>query len=137
MKDRLVFFSVVICIFFVVFLFHPAITLSAPRPQVIKIVMDNNYPPYVFPDSNGKLQGILIDQWKLWEQKTGIRTEISAMDWDEALRRMKAGEFDVIDTIFKTEERSRLARLYRGLRPIWKSPLSSTKRSPAFPTRRP
>jgi PAS domain S-box-containing protein len=107
MKDRLVLFSVFICIYFVVFLLHPAVTLAAPRPQVIKIVMDNNYPPYVFLNSEGKLQGILVDQWKLWEQKTGIRTEISAMDWGEGLRRMKAGEFDVIDTIFKTEERVR------------------------------
>jgi len=107
MKDRHVFISVVICIVTVVFLLHPASTLTAPRPQVVKIVMDNDYPPYVFLDSEGKLQGILIDQWKLWEQKTGIRAELSAMDWGEALRRMKAGEFDVIDTIFKTEERSR------------------------------
>jgi len=106
MKNRLVLFGVAICIFTIVFSLHPAITLAALRPQAIKIVMDNNYPPYVFLDSDGKLQGILIDQWKLWERKTGIRTEISAMDWGEALRRMKAGEFDVIDTIFKTEARS-------------------------------
>ncbi|MFA7404093.1 MAG: transporter substrate-binding domain-containing protein [Pelobacteraceae bacterium] len=76
------------------------------RPQSIRVVMDNNYPPYVFLDSAGKQQGILIDQWRLWEQKTGIRVDISAMDWSKALRSMRSGEFDVIDTIFKTEERS-------------------------------
>lgn len=65
MKDRSVFFSAVICVFFVVFMLHPAITLAAPRPQSIKIVMDNNYPPYVFLDSDGKLQGILVDQCSL------------------------------------------------------------------------
>ncbi len=75
--------------------------------RVLHVVMDNNYPPYVFLDSNGDPQGILIDQWKLWEQKTGVRVEISAMDWSNALERMKAGEFDVIDTIFYTEERAR------------------------------
>jgi ABC-type amino acid transport substrate-binding protein len=52
------------------------------------------------------LQGILIDQWRLWEKKTGIKVEIQGMDWSEALRRMEAGEFDVIDTVFKTEARS-------------------------------
>ena len=74
------------------------------RSQSIKVVMDNNYPPYVFYDSVGKLQGILIDQWQLWEQKSGITVEIHAMDWGKAISGMKAGEFDVIDTIFKTEE---------------------------------
>lgn len=76
------------------------------RPQSIKVVMDNNYPPYVFYDGAGKLQGILIDQWRLWEQKTGIPVKIHAMEWGLAISGMKAGEFDVIDGIFKTEERS-------------------------------
>jgi len=75
-------------------------------PQSIRVVVDNNYPPYVFQDNDGKLQGILIDQWRLWEKKTGIKVEIQGMDWSEALRRMEAGEFDVIDTVFKTEARS-------------------------------
>jgi ABC-type amino acid transport substrate-binding protein len=70
--------------------------------------MDNNYPPYVFLDGKGNLQGILIDQWRLWEQKTGIKTHVSGMDWDEALNRMEADEFDVIDTIFLNEQRAQI-----------------------------
>ncbi len=79
---------------------------ESTRPTSIKVVMDDNYPPFIFRDSAGGLQGILPDQWRLWERKTGIRAEISAMDWGEAMRRMQAGEFDVIDTIFKTDERA-------------------------------
>ena len=79
---------------------------EAATTRSIRVVMDDNYPPFVFKDGSGKLQGILIDQWRLWEQKTGIRAELSAMDWGEALHRMKAGEFDVIDTIFRTDERT-------------------------------
>lgn len=76
------------------------------RPtRTLRVVMDNNYPPYVFLDTNGTLQGILVDQWQLWQQKTGVRVEIKATDWNSALTDMKAGEFDVIDTIFKTKER--------------------------------
>jgi len=74
-------------------------------PRTIRVVMDNSYPPFVFYSSDGKLQGILIDQWQAWQKKTGIKVEIHAMDWGEALRRMRAGEFDVIDTIFDTPER--------------------------------
>ena len=83
----------------------PAVAQPA-RQRSIRVVMDNNYPPFVFSDSQGKLQGILIDEWRLWENHTGIRAEIHAMDWDEALQRMRAGEFEVIDTVFKTQERA-------------------------------
>ena len=83
-----------------------AVSGQTPAPQrVIKVVTDDNYPPYVFRDDEGRVQGILMDLWRAWESKTGIKVEVYAMDWGEALQRMQAGEFDVIDTIFKTEER--------------------------------
>jgi len=85
---------------------------GGPDPAVpaktVKVVMDDNYPPYVFYDASGNLQGILIDQWSLWEEKTGFKAEISAMDWGKALRRMEQGEFEVIDTIFFSERRAAL-----------------------------
>ncbi len=74
-------------------------------PRTIRVAMDNAYAPYSFQSDEGKLQGILIDQWKAWERQTGIKAEIHAMDWGEALRRMRAGEFDVIDSIVETPER--------------------------------
>ncbi|MDD2464583.1 MAG: PAS domain S-box protein [Desulfobulbus sp.] len=74
-------------------------------PRTLRVVMDNNYPPYVFVNSEGQVQGILVDQWRLWQEKTGIRVEITATDWTEALRDMKAGKYDVVDTAFETEER--------------------------------
>jgi ABC-type amino acid transport substrate-binding protein len=75
------------------------------KPRTIRVVMDNAYAPYSFQSDEGKLQGILIDQWQAWEKKTGIKVEIHAMDWSEALRRMRAGDFDVIDCIVETAER--------------------------------
>ncbi len=68
--------------------------------------MDDNYPPYAFRNSKGNLQGILIDQWRLWEQKTGVQVDISGRDWSEAQRLMEAGQFDVIDTMFFNERRA-------------------------------
>jgi PAS domain S-box-containing protein len=77
-------------------------------PRTLRVVMDNNYPPYVFLDKAGNLQGILIDQWRLWEKKNGIKIELSGLDWSEAQQRMEAGEFDVIDTIFRNERREKI-----------------------------
>jgi ABC-type amino acid transport substrate-binding protein len=78
---------------------------AVETPRTIRVVMDNAYAPYVFQSDKGGLQGILIDQWNAWEKKTRLKVEIHAVDWDEALRRMRAGEFDVIDSIVETAER--------------------------------
>jgi PAS domain S-box-containing protein len=79
-----------------------------PDLKTIRVVLDNNYPPYTFLDSAGSLQGILVDQWKLWEQKTGIQVQLTSLDWNQALSKMEAGEYDVIDTIFYTQARAQL-----------------------------
>jgi two-component system cell cycle sensor histidine kinase/response regulator CckA len=76
-------------------------------PRTIRVVMDNSYAPYSFLSDDGSLQGILVDQWRAWEKKTGNKVEIHAMDWDEALRRTRAGEFDVIESIVETPERDK------------------------------
>lgn len=83
---------------------HCTASKGTPPPS-IRVVMDNNYPPYAFLDGNGVLQGILVDHWRLWQKKTGVQVEIRAVDWGSAISAMKAGEYDVIDTIFKTDER--------------------------------
>jgi two-component system sensor histidine kinase EvgS len=81
---------------------------SAAHVSSIIVVSDDNYPPYVMRDSGGAIRGILVDQWKLWEKKTGIAVTLIAMDWGEAQRYMAGGHADVIDTMFLTEERTKL-----------------------------
>ncbi len=79
-----------------------------PRRAPLVVVSDDNYPPYLFRDASGKVRGILTDQWALWEQKTGVKVDLKAMDWSEAQRLMREGRADVIDTIFFTEERAKV-----------------------------
>ncbi|MHB8163756.1 MAG: transporter substrate-binding domain-containing protein [Methanoregula sp.] len=76
--------------------------------NVITVVMDNNYPPFSFRDARGNLIGISVDMWRLWEKQTGKKVEITGLAWDDAIHRMETGEFDVIDTIFFSEERSKI-----------------------------
>jgi PAS domain S-box-containing protein len=88
---------------------HPSHLPEKQSPvSSLRVVMDNNYPPYVFQDEQGELRGILLEQWKLWEARTGVKVEITAVPWGEALERMKSGEFDLIDTIFYTADRGRI-----------------------------
>lgn len=79
---------------------------SRQAVRSIRVVSDDNYPPYSFLGKDGKLQGILVDQWRLWEKKTGVKVALKGMDWSMALAKMEAGEFDVIDTIFFNESRA-------------------------------
>ncbi|MDB6093207.1 MAG: domain S-box-containing protein [Verrucomicrobia bacterium] len=84
---------------------HAVAQPAAAAPRTIRVAMDNDYAPYSFQAGDGRLQGILVDQWRVWEKQTGIKVEIRGMDWSEALQRMRAGEFDVIDEIVETPER--------------------------------
>jgi diguanylate cyclase (GGDEF)-like protein/PAS domain S-box-containing protein len=79
---------------------------GAAKPP-LTVVMDDNYPPYVFRDSLGALSGYLVDSWKLWEKKTGVPVRLLATDWDQAQQLMADRQAEVIDTIFRTKERER------------------------------
>ncbi|MCY6369430.1 diguanylate cyclase domain-containing protein [Clostridium ganghwense] len=105
--------SLFLCILIISLLFGCSFTFnpksdSYKKFDKIRVVMVDNYPPYVFKDSSGNLQGILIDQWKLFENKTGIKIEIHTLNWDKAQKLMKRGKFDVIDTIFFNEKRAKI-----------------------------
>ena len=79
---------------------------TSERPALV-VVLDDNYPPYIFLDEQGAMRGILPDQWALWSRKTGRRVDLRPMDWAVAQRTMQEGRADVIDTMFLTEERTR------------------------------
>ncbi|HZK71151.1 MAG TPA: transporter substrate-binding domain-containing protein, partial [Clostridia bacterium] len=79
-----------------------------PNIKTIRVVLDDNYPPFIFKDSEGNPQGIIVDQWKLWEKKTGIKVELYPMSWNMAQADMKNGKYDAIDTIFQNAEREKL-----------------------------
>lgn len=89
---------------------HPVVPRAGerPTPSSVVVVMDDNYPPYVFRNADGHICGILPDQWALWSVKTGWPVELRAMDWAAAQRCMRDGQADVIDTIFHTPERALL-----------------------------
>jgi two-component system, sensor histidine kinase and response regulator len=73
----------------------------------LTVVMDDNYPPYVFREEDGTVSGYLPDLWKLWEKKTGTPVNLIATDWAKAQQLHADGKADVIDTIFETPERKR------------------------------
>ncbi|MBN1432295.1 MAG: PAS domain S-box protein [Methanomicrobiaceae archaeon] len=85
---------------------HVSATEEDFSGDVIRIVTDDNYPPFSFRDSSGELQGIIIDQWRLWEENTGILADITGMSWGEAQKAFEAGEYDVLETPMYTPDRA-------------------------------
>jgi PAS domain S-box-containing protein len=78
------------------------------QERVLRVIGDENYPPYLFLNAEGKADGFLVDVWKLWEQKTGIKVELKAVKWEEAQRLLLRGDADVIENIFATPQRAPL-----------------------------
>ncbi|MCA6218068.1 PAS domain-containing protein [Ideonella sp. B7] len=78
-------------------------TEAGARPLVV--VLDDNYPPYVFRGPDGQVQGYLVDSWQLWARKTGVAVDLRAEDWALAQRDLAEGRAQVIDTMFRTPER--------------------------------
>ena len=76
--------------------------------RVLRVIGDENYPPYLFLDADGKEDGFLVDVWRLWSRKTGVRVELKATKWEEAQRILLRGDADVIENIFDTPQRQPL-----------------------------
>ncbi|MEY5098302.1 MAG: hypothetical protein RJA36_1021 [Pseudomonadota bacterium] len=76
--------------------------------KVLRVVSGDDFPPYLFRDSDGKLQGYLVDYWQLWERKTGVMVKLDTMPWDEAHRRIQRGDADVINMLYRTLQREQL-----------------------------
>jgi PAS domain S-box-containing protein len=89
-----------------VFLLSPSDLLA--EEQILRVIGDENYPPYLFLNADGKEEGLLVDVWRLWERKTGIKVELKVTQWEEAQRILLRGDADVIDMIYETPQRAPL-----------------------------
>ncbi|MDH4035275.1 MAG: PAS domain S-box protein, partial [candidate division Zixibacteria bacterium] len=73
----------------------------------ITIAHSLDYRPICYVDSSGRSMGILIDYWRLWSQKTGSPIRFEPAPWDECLKRVRAGEVDILAGAFYSPERDR------------------------------
>ena len=80
-------------------------TATSPAPRTLHVVSDDNYPPYLFRNADGKVEGYLVDLWQLWQARTGIEVTLTATNWAEAQRMIADGRADVIDMIYRTPQR--------------------------------
>ena len=80
----------------------PLLAAAAP----LRVVTDVNYPPFVYRNPDGRLEGYTVDLWRLWEQKTGKRVEFIPVNWADVQPMLEGGRADVIDPIFRNAARA-------------------------------
>jgi PAS domain S-box-containing protein len=85
----------------------PANASASAPARTLVVVSDDDYPPYIFHRDDGRLAGLIVDEWALWQRKTGVTVDLRPMEWGRAKQAMADGRADVIDTIFDTPERRR------------------------------
>ena len=73
--------------------------------KVLRVVSDENFPPYTYRNSDGGPEGLLIDRWRLWSRKTGVAVEFTPLNWSQAQQAIQSGDADVIDLIYRTPSR--------------------------------
>ena len=80
---------------------------QVPFKSITVLALDE-FPPLLFRDASGELQGTVKDTWALWEQRTGVKVNLVAADWPTIYSEMLAGRGDVLDMARKTEEREKV-----------------------------
>jgi len=98
--------NLLIILFLSIQLFCNTCSFALGSSKEITVVSDDNYPPYIFRDEKGILRGIVVDQWNLWQQKTGIKVHLFAMNWSNAQQFFNSGKADVLETAFYTALRA-------------------------------
>jgi len=85
---------------------YSACSRNGEKPEKIIVVGDKSYTPFEYLDINGAPQGISVDVWRLWEQKTGIEVDYRLYDWSDALALIDSGKADAISGFFYSRERT-------------------------------
>jgi len=81
--------------------------LLAATPERISVVYSIDSIPFQYTDENGEPNGIIIDYWKLWSEKTGIAVDFTAATWNETLALARDGKVDAHAGLFFNAERDR------------------------------
>jgi len=63
--------------------------------------------PFHFTDEQRQPAGMIIDQWRLWSEKTGIAVQFIEATWDETLRMVAEGRADAHAGLFFNEARDK------------------------------
>jgi hypothetical protein len=71
-------------IFFLLFV-GTAFSAETDQPTTISITYCSDCIPFQFQNEKGEADGLTIDHWRLWSEKTGITIDFKPAHWDQTL----------------------------------------------------
>ncbi len=99
-------FCYTLAFLFLCFVFCSDLSRAATRH--IRVVVGDNYPPFIFRDEKGVPQGIVPDLWKLYKKYNNAQVTLIVTDWNNAQSLIKNDQAEVIDAIFRTPQREKI-----------------------------
>lgn len=73
---------------------------SETIPDTVRVAYSRDSVPFHFTNTAGEPDGMVIDKWKLWSQKTGIPIDFIPASWVDTLSLVKNGRADVHAGLF-------------------------------------
>jgi PAS domain S-box-containing protein len=80
---------------------------AAQPPKEVSVAVAQDTPPFYFANDDGQAVGWLVDIWKLWSQKTGIKVKFVVATWDDTLKLVKQGKVDIHGGCFYSKARAK------------------------------
>ena len=81
--------------------------LLAASPERIAVAYSVDSIPFQYTDESNAPNGIIIDYWKLWSEKTGIAVDFIEATWNQTLALVRDGKVDAHAGLFFNKERDR------------------------------
>ena len=89
-----------------IFIGYGAVFFSTALAESLTIACYKDYRPYSYINAQGKIEGVLIDFWRLWADKNHVELVFVPGHLTQSLDRVKKGEADFMIGLFKSKDRS-------------------------------
>jgi PAS domain S-box-containing protein len=86
-------------------------SVNAAERKRIVVAGGDSFEPLMFLNADGEPDGMYVDLWRLWSEKTGVEVEVKLMAWANAIPALRAGKVDAVDGVTYTPERAKFLDL--------------------------
>ena len=83
------------------------LTAGQSDPGQVTVAVGSDSTPYYFLDKDNLPAGLVVDIWKLWSDKTGIKVVFKPSSFSETLTAVARGKADIQAGCFFSEERDK------------------------------
>ena len=78
---------------------------QASNPSPLKVAYCVDCVPFQYQNEQGEASGLIIDLWKIWTDKVGLKIEFVPYIWDETLAAVGRGDADIHAGLYYNESR--------------------------------